>query len=226
MWVYDYVARKLLPGRCPACGIASAAGFCAACRADLTRVEHPCGRCGLPLPVAVCPRQTASWAFDAVVAPLEYVEPLRAYVRDLKFAGRRNLGQALGDLLAEAVRAAPAGRNVDAIVPVPLHRRRFIARGYNQAVEIARPVATSLHTSLYIAGIKRRRATTPQAQLAATARRANVRHAFAVRRNLKGRHIAIVDDVITTGSTVNALARELLLAGARTVQVWAVARSL
>ena len=226
MLVYDHVAEVLLPSRCAGCGIASVSGFCGGCRADLARIRRPCQHCGLPLPAALCPRQTASWALDTVVAPLQYAEPLSEYVQALKFAGRRHLGRALGELLVAAVRASPAAGDVDAIVPVPLHRRRFIARGYNQAVEIAHPVAAALSIRLLIAGIRRKRATTAQAQLAATARRANLRRAFAVTRNLEGLHIAIVDDVITTGATVNALARELSLAGARSVQAWAIARSL
>lgn len=224
--VYDYLARRLLPGRCPACGAPSDTGFCTGCRAELVPIEGPCAHCGVPLPVAVCPRQTTAWALDAVVAPLEYVEPLDDFIQALKFAGRRHLGRALGELLAEAVRSRPTTGDVQAIVPVPLHRRRLLARGYNQAVEVARPVAAALNIDLYIAGIRRQRATTAQAQLSATERQTNLRRAFAVTRDLKGLHVAIVDDVITTGATANALARQLSLAGASSVQAWAVARAL
>lgn len=224
--VYDKLFRCLLSGRCPACGSGSATGLCTGCRADLAHVERPCAHCGLPLPGSVCPRQGTDWALDAVVAPLEYVEPLDEYIQALKFAGRRYLGRALGELLVEAVRTSPASSNVEVIVPVPLHRQRFLQRGYNQAVEIARPVAAALRIDLYLAGIRRQRATTAQAQLAASKRRANLRRAFSVDRNLNGLHVAIVDDVITTGATVNSLAHELLLAGASSVQAWAVARAI
>lgn len=224
--VYDKLLRRLLPSRCPACGGAADSGFCTRCRADLAQVERPCAYCGLPLPVGQCPRQAATWALEAVVAPLEYAEPLDDYIQALKFAGRRHLGRALGELLDEAVRETSASRDVDAVVPVPLHRRRFLDRGYNQAVEIARPVARALRIDVYIAGIRRQRATSAQAQLPANKRHANLRRAFCVSRDLTGLNIAIIDDVITTGATVNALARELTLAGASSVQAWAVARSI
>lgn len=224
--VYDSLVRGLLGDRCPACTDVSSAGFCARCRAELAHVPRPCPGCGLPLPASVCPRQAFRWRLDAVVAPLEYAEPVDGYIQALKFAGRRHLGRALGELLVEAVRATAASRHVEVIVPVPLHRRRFLERGYNQAVEVARPVAAALRIHCYVAGIRRQRATSAQAKLTASERQANLRSAFSVTRNLTGLHVAIVDDVITTGATVNALARELKRAGASSVQAWAVARSL
>ncbi len=174
----------------------------------------------------MCPRRIGTWQLDAVVAPLEYAEPIDDYIQALKFAGRRALGRALAEPLVDAVRTRPAGEPVDAIVPVPLHRRRFLERGYNQAVEIARPVAAALGLDLYVAGIRRRRPTPAQTQLTARKRLANVRRAFSVNRKLTGLHVAIVDDVITTGATVNSLARELKRAGASSVHAWAVARSI
>lgn len=224
--VYNRFIRGLLAERCPACAGVSAAGFCPGCRADFARVAQPCADCGLPLPTNVCPRQTFRWMLDAVVAPLEYAEPLDRYIQSFKFSGRRYLGRALGELLVDAVRTAHASRFVDAIVPVPLHRQRFLERGYNQAVDVARHVAATLRVDFYVAGIRRQRATAAQAQLTAGERQANLRRAFAVTRDLANLHVAIVDDVITTGATVNALARELKLAGASSVQAWAVARSL
>ncbi len=224
--VYDNLVRRLLSGRCPACGDICNTGFCTGCRSDVAHLARPCPTCGLPLPAMACPRRIMPWTIDAVVAPRAYAEPLDGYIQALKFAGRRHLGRALGELLVEDLRSRPASRLVDAIVPVPLHRRRFLERGYNQAVEIARPVTAALKISCYVAGIRRLRATSAQAQLTAGERQANVRRAFSVTRNLKGQHVAILDDVITTGATVNALARELKRAGAVSVQAWAVARSI
>jgi ComF family protein len=114
----------------------------------------------------------------------------------------------------------------DIVIAVPLHRGRLVERGYNQALEIARPVASELGLPLWISGIRRKRATQPLAALGASARRVGVRGAFSVTRDLEGLNVAIVDDVITTGATVNALAATLRKAGAHRIEAWAVARAL
>jgi ComF family protein len=150
-----------------------------------------------------------------------YAPPLDGYVRALKYRGARNLGRALGLLLA----AALYGGDVDALVPVPLHPRRLRERGYNQSVEIARPVSRALRLPLLLSRIDRRSAQVPQAGRTAAERLRNVAAAFAVGRDVAGRRIAIVDDVITTGATVNALASALLAAGAASCVAWAVART-
>lgn len=116
--------------------------------------------------------------------------------------------------------------SIDALIAVPLHARRLRERGYNQAFEIARPVARALGLPLLAAGIVRTRSVDPQAQLAAHERVANMRGAFRVRLRLAGRRIALIDDVITTGATLNSLAEALERAGAEHVEGWAVARTL
>jgi len=224
--VYRRFLRALLPARCPGCGGAAEDGFCDGCRDDLERVELPCTGCGRARPVTACPRVDSGWHIAGVVAPFSYTEPLQGYVQSLKFAGRRSLGWALGTLLASHVASSPTRRDVNAIVAVPLHRQRFIARGYNQAIEIARAVSAELSIPLLVAGVGRSRATAAQTGLLAAQRRANLRGAFSVSRDLEGLHVAIIDDVMTTGATVNALAVELARAGAESVYVWAVARSL
>jgi ComF family protein len=206
---------------CPACAGPTAAGLCAACSSELARVATPCRACGLARPAARCPRLTVAWHVDAVVAPFVYEAPLDGYVRALKYRGARNLGRALGLLLAAEVR----GGDVDALVAVPLHRRRLRERGYNQGVEIARPMSRALGLPLFLSGIERRGAQVPQAGRTAAERLENVAGAFAVGRNLAGRRIAIVDDVFTTGATVNALAAALRAAGAARCVAWVVART-
>jgi ComF family protein len=206
---------------CPGCAGDTDSGFCAPCRATLARVAAPCGKCGLALPVARCPRRSGTWRVEAVVAPFEYKAPLDGYLHALKYRGARNVGRALGLLLALAASAA----NIDALVPVPLHPRRLRERGYNQATEIARTLGYQFALPLLLRGIARRGGYVPQTGQAATARLRNVATAFVVGRNLAGLRIAIVDDVITTGATVNALAAELLAAGAARCEAWAVART-
>lgn len=224
--VYNRCLAGLIPSRCPGCGGPSAGGFCAGCRAEFRPVRRPCLRCGLSLPAPTCPGTSASWIVATVVAPFRYAEPLQGHLQALKFAGRRSLGRAFGELLADHVVATGAAEGIDALVAVPLHRRRWISRGYNQAVEIARPMVAALRIPMIIASIARSRSTAAQSELNARQRRANLRRAFTVHRPLSGKRIAVIDDVMTTGATMNALALELVRAGAESVDAWVVARAL
>jgi ComF family protein len=207
---------------CPGCGLASAGGFCGVCAAELPRVEQACRRCGLARPVARCPRTQMAWDVDAVVAPFSYAPPLDHYLQALKYRRARVLGRAFALLLAPELAAL---RPVDALAAVPLHRARLRERGYNQAQEIARVLAGTLGVQALTRGIARCVATPAQAGQGARERRRGVARAFRVARELTGRCIAIVDDVVTTGATVNALASELKTAGAARCVVIAVART-
>lgn len=220
--VYGWL-RAFVSETCPACAGPTERGFCAWCAAAFTRVEQPCARCGLAEPVARCPRTAGDWRVERVVAPLNYAPPLDHYIHALKYRGTRTLGRALALLIAPALLTVRA--EVDALVAVPLHGRRLRERGYNQATELARTLARELELPLLERGIARRLATRTQIGQGAAARRASVAAAFAVRANLAGRRIAIVDDVVTTGATVNALAAALLAAGAARCFAWAVARA-
>lgn len=208
---------------CPACGGPSRRGFCTVCAREFVRVRRPCERCGLATPVAHCPLRSARWYVAAVIAPFDYAPPLGHYLHALKYRGARSLGAAFAALLAPALTAARA--DVDALVPVPLHRSRRCERGYNQAREIARPLARELGVPLLERGIVRRFARITQTGQSARQRRASVAHAFRVSRDLRGRCVAIIDDVVTTGATINALAAELSAAGARRCLAFAVART-
>lgn len=208
---------------CPSCGGVSGGGFCSVCAADLPRTSNPCVGCGLARPVARCPRQAAPWPVSAVVAPFAYAPPLDHHIQQLKYGGARSLGRAFGLLLAPAVREAC--RDVDVLVAVPLHPTRLRERGYNQAIEIARPLCRTLDMPVLLRGIERRHASPSQTGGSAVQRRASVAAAFRVARSLAGLRIAIVDDVITTGATVNALAAELLAAGAARCIAVAAART-
>lgn len=216
------LAKALFVESCPACGGPSSRGFCASCAADFARVAEACPRCGLARPVTFCPASHAPWHVDLTAAPFAYTAPLDHYVHALKYRRARLLGRAFALLLTPSLdRLAP---EVDALVPVPLHRTRLRERGYNQARELA-ALSRELRLPILERGIERYAAGTSQTGQRARERRASMTRAFRVERDLAGLRIAIVDDVVTTGATVNALAAELRAAGALRCIVFAVART-
>jgi ComF family protein len=157
----------------------------------------------------------------AVVAACRYAWPVDRLTHAMKFHGDLVAARGLGEILATTV----AERSVDILLPVPLHRRRLAERGFNQALELARPVAATLGAALRPRLAVRQRATAAQSGLDARQRQANIRGAFRARQRLNGYRVAIVDDVITTGGTTAALAEVLLDTGAAAVEVWAAARA-
>ncbi len=229
IWL-EKLQSTLFPPTCLLCTAPGAEGLdlCTGCRAALPRNAPACARCAEPLTGAggpVCGRCLAvPPAFDAAWVPFRYAHPLDALVRALKFHRRLAVARTLGALLADsaAARAAPAPA---ALLPVPLHPARLRSRGFNQAAEIARAAARRLGLPVLEGYALRVRATAAQSDLPRAARARNVAGAFALRRPLPVRHVALVDDVITTGQTLAALARALKAAGVETVEAWAVART-
>jgi ComF family protein len=201
---------------------AGTAGICAPCRADLPWIGSACPGCArpmrVPVPCAECAARPRPWS--AVVAPLAWRFPVDTLVARFKYAGALHFGALLGRLLASCC----AGRMVDGVVPVPLHHARLAERGFNQAAELARPLAAALGVPLLDGVARRVLATPPQAGLPAAARRRNLAGAFVAGQGAGGRRLAIVDDVFTTGSTAEGLACALLDAGAVGIEVWTVAR--
>jgi ComF family protein len=197
---------------------------CPACEAGLAGIERPCPGCALPVPrsgaCTACRRHP--YAFDAAVARFEYRFPLDRLVQRFKYAGDLALGRWLALRLAESVREQP---RPDLLVAPPLAVPRLRERGFNQAVELARTLGRELGVRQDLTGLRRGRSTAPQAGLGRRARQANLRGAFACRHPYKGLHVAIVDDVMTTGATADLLARVLKSAGAARVSAWAVARA-
>ena len=232
--VYNWSSRLqalLFPPRCHLCGGAGDQGreLCPGCLADLPWLGPSCVRCALPLPAGTGPCATCQQhppAFDRVVAPFRYAPPLDFLVRRLKFHQDLAMARLLGQLLAEHLAARP-GPAPALILPVPLHRRRLAERGYNQTLEIGRELRSALGIPLERHVVRRVKDTAAQSRLPARARRQNLRDAFrlAAPLPLNSRRLAILDDVMTTGSTVNELARLLKAAGAREVEVWVLARA-
>jgi len=163
-----------------------------------------------------------------VRSALVYEYPLDRIIVGAKFRQRLDFAAALGGLLGDYL-CGPAGmlpaEYPDVIVPVPLHRRRLAARGFNQAAEIAAPVAQRFGLPLRLDVCVRVRHTIEQTSLTGHARRRNLVGAFVARRELNGLRVAVVDDVLTTGSTARAVATAVMEAGARSTQIWTVART-
>lgn len=217
----------LWPPHCLACGEGGGCGrdICTACAAALPWNRVACPSCALPLPVpapacGACLKRPPP--LEQLHAACLYAAPLDRLLPRFKFHGDFAAGSLLAQWMADAFGGLP---RPDAIVPVPLHPARLRSRGYDQALELARPLARQLRVPLVARGLARRRQTAPQSELSALARRRNVRGAFAVPAGVVlPAHVVLVDDVMTTGATLHAAARALRVAGVRRVDAWVCAR--
>jgi len=223
------LAGRLFGGTCYLCRGASRGVLCPACAADLPRLPRErCPRCALPVTGGVlCGRCIGEpSAFDASVAVFAYAFPADVLVQGLKFRGELALAPFLaGELSAEIGAAGGAPGRADLIVPVPLHAARLRERGYNQAMEIARGVGAHLGVPVAADLCERLRDTPAQLGLPWKERRANMHGAFSCRRSLEGRSVAVIDDVMTTGATLNEVAATLKQFGAARVLNWVIART-
>mgnify|MGYP003333540630 CR=1 FL=1 len=220
-----------MPGTCVLCDarIPRTHTFCTGCETALPRLTHACPQCAAPLdgvtnhiiPCGAC--QTWSPAFSRTFALYAYAPPVDGLIRALKYQRRLEMARILGGQLAQGLMRARC--RVDLVVPIPLHRTRLHERGYNQSLELARPVARELGLPLDFNCLERTRATVSQAGLTPAERRRNVRDAFAATPAVNKLQVAVVDDVMTTGHTANAVARCLRKAGAKDVHVWVLARA-
>lgn len=212
---------------CLLCGaISSAQPVCRACHAELPWHRQPqCPQCALPTPggeiCGACLKQPP--AFGRTHAALTYAFPLDRVIPRLKYHGQLAIVPVLGSSLAETVTIQP---RPDLLIPMPLHPTRIRERGFNHASEIARVVAKQLDLPLDTTRCQRIRDTPPQMGLKHDARRRNVRGAFTCLGDVQGQHIALIDDVMTTGTSLDELAATLRRAGAREVACWVVARTL
>lgn len=218
-------AHALLPSSCVLCGGRTAGSrLCAPCRGDLPAMPAArCARCALPLASGrVCAECLArAPSYDAVAAAFPYQFPVDALVQAYKYGGDLTLAPLFACELARCVRP-----DVDAIVAMPLSASRLAERGFNQAHEIARHLGRTLRVPVLAGACRKVAETTPQAGLTLAQRVRNVRRAFVCEADLPGQRIAIVDDVMTTGATLNELARVVKRAGAARISGWVVARTL
>lgn len=217
---WDRLLGFLLPPRCVLCG-----------RAGQRPCHDLCAACEAELPVAspgLCPELAVHGlaGCDRLFAVCAYASPVDTLIHALKYGGQLAIGRVLGGLLAGGVGDLGLHLDVDCLVPVPLHPRRHAERGFNQSAEIARFAARRLSLPFEPRLAVRCRDTRSQVGLPLADRRSNLRGAFAADSGrLRGRRIAIVDDVLTTGSTAAELASTLQRWGATSVDVWCVARA-
>lgn len=220
----------------PRCAICRAAGFngmdiCAGCYRDLPWIASSCEMCALPLAHdaasdILCGRcQIKAPRFDSSLSLFRYEASAMKLVQQLKFNQKLAVSRLLGQMLLQKIVEQQIVQP-ECIVPVPLYRRRLRQRGFNQSIELARPLAKALGIPIDTRSVVRARDTRPQTGLDRDSRRKNIKGAFEILIPPSHSHVAIIDDVVTTGSTANELARILKRAGVKRVDVWSIARAV
>jgi ComF family protein len=241
----DWLVDWLYPPRCRACSgrIYGRDGeyFCSRCWQEIRIVAHPlCSICGRPFPDAsgedhecgICLSRRPYFAGARAWACYPRDEltehPLRRVVQKFKYGRKVSLGKPLGQLMARGCGEFLEQREIDVIVPVPLHPKRLRWRGFNQSVLLAREVSRLFEIPLDPFVLYRSKETPPQTQLKEDERRRNVRGAFSLnpQKPVKGKRVLLIDDVYTSGATVNECSRSLKRAGAKDVYVLTLARAI
>lgn len=228
---WQKLLSTLLPPRCVLCGQPSASiCICLPCKQDLPRSTSQCIECALPLALATdrtcgqCIQKPPP--FKHTFCPLNYEFPVDKLVQAFKFKRQLAEGRVLSHLMCEYV-SQHYSQLPDLLIPVPLHRVRMLKRGFNQAFELANYAGCVLSVPLHITGLRRCRNTAAQSGLSRQQRHKNMRGAFYWGGNkIDGQHVALIDDVMTTGTTVTECTRVLIKAGARRVDIWVAARAL
>src|SRR3990167_332236 len=235
--MFPNLLMRLLPLNCVLCGMRSLRphNICLPCENNLPILSHFCVRCAQYLPVCPSLQSTVRLCgqclidpppFDHAFALLKYEAPVTRMIAVLKFQQKLQFARLFGDLFVAKIKTASLRQSVvlpDLIIPVPLHPLRLKERGFNQALEIARPISKYFKIPLDIAGLTRIKATVAQSTLDLPERKKNVQGAFAVSRDYKGASIVIIDDVMTTKQTLTACCSLLKQSGATRVDVWCVA---
>jgi ComF family protein len=225
---------RIFPFTCILCSEETkrAIDLCLDCEKSLAWLGHACTHCAVPLSP---PTNTICGAclkkpfpFYKICIPFSYTGAIRHLITGLKFHRRLLYATILGNLLAEQIKLDYQKEQFpQLIIPVPLHKKRLRQRGFNQAIEIARPIKKKLKVNIDYKSCFRTRNTLTQSELPANQRRTNVKNAFALHphTNLSNQHIALLDDVMTTGHTLTELSRILYHAGVKRIDVWCCART-
>ena len=230
MWPINNQAT-LYPPTCLLCGAQGRQerDLCHECAQDLPHNPHACKHCALPLPsgsaVAVCGFcQKRPPGFDRAFAPFRYQNPVDHLLGRFKYQGSLSHGRLLGDLFLQQLIASDAPLP-EVIIPAPMHASRLRERGLNQTAELARHLSRSLNIPWRHDVLLKQRHTDTQRGLTRRQRRQNIKGSFVCEGPLPWRHVALLDDVITTGTTAEEMARSLRRAGIEEISLWAVART-
>ncbi len=220
----------LFPPQCVVCNTAGAY-FCATCQQKLTYINPPfCDKCGYPIDndkttCTQCQRHPLEHITAIRSVTLFTEDPLRTAIHKFKYQNHKVLGKTLAPLLARCYTINQL--SVDVIVPVPLHKSRYKDRGYNQSTELAKELSKLIYLPIDNTTLVRQRKTKPQMSLKASERKANVAHAFACTANtLAGKTVLLIDDVCTTGATLDACADALKQADVHAVHALTLSRAV
>jgi ComF family protein len=225
--IWTQITDWLAPRYCCLCAklLSVETALCANCEIKLPWNLRTCVRCALPIEsgqqCGACLKNAP--VFIRCISPFRYEPPISTFIIQLKFQHQLRYAKILGQLLADNIyhRDEPLP---ECLIPVPLHYKRLQQRGFNQAVEIAKPLSKRFKLPLLYDHYYRHKNTLPQSGLPAHARRSNLRAAFGLRRKSPYSHVAIIDDVMTTGQTVQAFSEMLQQQGVQTIEVWCCAR--
>ena len=217
---------NLLPIPCLLCGVhCKTQPLCADCIEDFPKLGDCCPRCATPLPTAsVCgrclshpPEQTNS------VSVFAYQSPIDRLIADFKYHDKLYLTDIFADAMVDRLKQTPLP---ELLIPIPLHHRRLKERGYNQSLELAKSLSKKLAIPIGNTILIRSRDTAPQASLPYEQRKRNMRRAFKLNPSSLPKHIALIDDVLTTGHTANSAAKLLRHEGVSTIELWTIARTI
>lgn len=215
---------------CPLCLTACEhVGLCDDCARELPYIGRGCAICCHPLlaeTVPICGKCVSETPpYDHAVIPFVYAPPVSWLISQLKYHQQLWLSAVLGELLATHI-MAQSGPLPECVMPVPLHVTRMRERGFNQSFEIAKIVARKLGIACSASYVGKAHPTPPQTALARSARQKNLRKSFEVKKPLPYQHIALIDDVVTTGTTVCEISKLLKRHRVETIEVWALARTM
>lgn len=228
-WI-NFVQNILFPPTCILCHNSGITGkdICQLCLEQLPKNDNYCYQCGNNLTQQSHNKRCGTCAknpplYQRTYAPFLYQGAISSLITDLKFRHHYKNARLLGTLLADTLQKN--SKLPDCIIPVPLHKNRYRERGFNQSIEIAKIVAQRLNVSLELNACIRHRDTPHQVGLSAQQREVNILDAFSITKSFHYQHVAIVDDVMTKGATVNEMAKVLTQAGVMTIEVWVCART-